>query len=963
MPPLDATGLVHHFRAVTACSATSELTDCELLQRFALAGDETAFAALLRRHGSMVRRVCRHVLRQEQDAEDALQATFLVLARKAGSIRNQQTLAGWLYGVAYRSALTARKMLARQRRRDGLAEKPASQQPFAEASLRELQALLHQEVQRLPEKFRSAFVLCCLEGHSKAEAARELGCKEGTVSSRLVQARAVLQRRLTRRGVSLSAALTALAVGSESSVAMPATWVASTLNSLRAGAEPAVPGTASVRTGAAAIAQGLVRSWALGTLTWIAGMVLAVGIVVAGAGALMQAQPQGSSVLGDPPVRAASARQQTRGPSQAHTDAYGDPLPPGTIARLGTVRLRHGGATTLLAYSPDGRVLASAGKGRGLCVWDVGTGKLRHELVPVDSVWDFAFSPDSKLLAAGGYGNRGIQIWEVTTGKELRRLKNSDPAAQRVAVAFSPDGKLLASSGNDKLVTLWDVATGERLRQLPGSQESITAVAFSPDNRFVAAASGKQIQLWNAVTCSPHAILSGHKGMVIRIAFSPDGKQLASGGTDQTIHLWDMAICKEFKVLEAPGTLVMAVAFSPDGQTLASGHCDGTLRLWESASGRKLRQQEACALPVDSLAFAPDGKTLVTGADEHSALRLWDPATGLERRQFAGPLGAVHQLAFAANRRSVLVGSKDHKLRWWNFSHGTEAIVLSWPPGYLEDTLTLTPDGPIAAAYNWLDSTIRVWDPKVQREPCVIAERVRAMSALALSPDGKRLLGATGVRRQAFGTSGDGYRTIYVWNIQSGKEVHKIEGLDDDVHALTYSPDGRVFASGHPGRGRTDGKLAGHGLRLWDATTLEDLRRFDTQEGVDLVAFSPDGRLLASGKKRDSNQPARLWETATGKEYPLPVEVHGCTSLVFSPDNKFLAIGTAIPESAVVLIDISSGNEVRRLQGHHSGIGAVAFSPDGKLLATGGGDSTVLVWDISGHQAFAPDRRSADLGK
>jgi WD40 repeat protein len=366
------------------------------------------------------------------------------------------------------------------------------------------------------------------------------------------------------------------------------------------------------------------------------------------------------------------------------------------------------------------------------------------------------------------------------------------------------------------------------------------------------------------------------------------------------------------------------------------------VRLWEAATGKELRRVEACALPVDSLAFSPDGATLVSGGFWHSALRLWDPATGRERRPFAGPSGTAHRLAFAADGRSLLVGSQDHTLRRWDWVRGTETTLFSWRWGFIEDALVLTPQGPITAGFNWQQSALHVWDAAAA-EPRLLAENIEAMSVLALAPDGSRLLGASGERRRKFGAFGAAYRTIHVWDIHASKEVRRLDGFEDDVRALEFSPDGAVFVSGHVG----DGKLAGRGLRLWDAGTFDELHAFDAPEGVDLVAFSPDGRLLAGAKKGDPERRPRLWQTATGKQCPITVEVQRCTALGFSPDGRLLAVGTGEPESAVVLIDVGSGQEVRRLRGHHSGVSAIAFSPSGQFLATGGGDSTVLLWDLS----------------
>jgi RNA polymerase sigma-70 factor (ECF subfamily) len=199
--------LLRHIRKLIGAPEAGAGTDRQLLRRFAAYHDEAAFAALVQRHGPLVLGVCRRILGNEHDAEDALQATFLVLARKASALRWRESVAGWLYEVAARVAAKARASAARRQACERQARVMPPRDPSAAAAGHELESLLHEELRRLPEKYRLPLVLCCLEGRSRTEAAQQLGWKEGTVAGRLARARDLLRRRLARRGVAATAAL------------------------------------------------------------------------------------------------------------------------------------------------------------------------------------------------------------------------------------------------------------------------------------------------------------------------------------------------------------------------------------------------------------------------------------------------------------------------------------------------------------------------------------------------------------------------------------------------------------------------------------------------------------------------------------------------------------------------------------------------------------------------------------
>ena len=222
--------LLRYIRDLTDADEAGEGSDRELVQRFADGRDEAAFTALVRRHGALVLGVCRRVLRHEQDAEDAFQASFLVLARRAATVRPRELLGNWLYGVAYRTAMKARTMNARRRTREGRAAIKPTAEASTEDGCEELLPLLDEALSRLPDKYRVPVVLCDLEGKSRKEVARQLGLPEGTVGSRLARARAILAQRLTQRGVALSGgALAAVLCQESASAGVPASVVSSTI--------------------------------------------------------------------------------------------------------------------------------------------------------------------------------------------------------------------------------------------------------------------------------------------------------------------------------------------------------------------------------------------------------------------------------------------------------------------------------------------------------------------------------------------------------------------------------------------------------------------------------------------------------------------------------------------------------------------------------------------------------------
>jgi RNA polymerase sigma factor (sigma-70 family) len=283
-------------RKLGPASRDDSLTDGQLLARFSAVRDEASFAALVRRHGPMVLGVCLRVLRHEQDAEDAFQATFIVLARKAGSLSNGEALGSWLFGVAHRTALEARAACLRRRAR----ERQVRDMPHPEVAPAEAQdwrPLLDHELSRLPEKYRSAVVLCDLECLSRREAARQLRLPEGTLSSRIATARRMLAKRLSRYGLSLSGGALATVLTTEASAAVPAPLAASAVK--------VAVGQAVAATAAVALSKEVIKTMLFAKLKLAVGAVMVLAALGAGGVAYQVSGP-----------RAAQATPEGKQPSE-----------------------------------------------------------------------------------------------------------------------------------------------------------------------------------------------------------------------------------------------------------------------------------------------------------------------------------------------------------------------------------------------------------------------------------------------------------------------------------------------------------------------------------------------------------------------------------------------------------------------------------------------------------------------
>jgi RNA polymerase sigma factor (sigma-70 family) len=985
----------HRMHPSPADASASDQTDAELLRAVARDGSQRCFEILVARYAPMVLGVCRRRLHGEHDAEDAAQAVFLILWKKAGSAARSNSAAGWLHRVAQYVCRNLRRarVVRRKHEREAVAMRTTSTEGlWTQVALRET---LDEELDRLPDKYRVPLILFHFQEKTLKEISELTNTNLSTLGTRLSRGRELLASRLSRRGIAVTGGTLAAALSSQAALAAaPASFVPAT--------------TQAAFLYSMGVKGGTLSTTASATATNVMKTILLAKVKVSAILGLISAAVLGTGIA----VKLPHGQQQASGPA-VHAAA---PVPAFMDNRLyaGDTEVIAAIVSPVIALSADGRLLVVGeampnGAGRLRC-WEIASGELAHERFEPSGVASVAVSPDGRQIAYGR-GDHSIQV--ISTDRFRDQVKLRGHVQGILCLKFSPDGRQLASSGSDWTLRLWDVASGRRLAMAKTAGQSVPAISFDAAGEQIVSHSHKSaLESWNWSGDSLERIRQvSLKQPPFRLAFDSQGDRAVVASDDPAaVTLVDSrsgqaATPLPFETDERDS--ISGLTISRDGQRAVAGTVRGRILVWNTGDGSVVATIAGDEGPVTRLASDAAGRNVAT-ASARGGVSVWDVDSQELLRRLEEPVSSqAFADAVSFGGRFAALQRRASEIDVYETLSGRRLANKSVADN--DVTVIAVSDEGERLVTGGTGGGLLVWDVAASTPPAPITAHSSPIVAVAVLP-GEQIAVSADEEGGVCRTDLDGQKVLYRHKAHEGP-IRCLAVTADGTQVLTAGEDGviqlhDVGGTGEPrqlGRhdapvtalacGNSTGALAsadengiiriwrpGSGAADWNAETVPVKQWFgkptESPPRITSLAISPHERTLVIGTESVPLEPVRSSvprPNDDGKVEVVKQTIERQASLLVHYDlrGKYAPVranfqsditALAFPDNDVTLLVATADGSLSRrrgslepvqsIKGHEGGTRFVAYLPDGKRMISGGQDQAIRVWETATGKLF-----------